>query len=399
MKSDRIKTLEKIIDFNRLINKTADFEELLNVILIETEKLFNVAGTSIFLENKQTKNLYFYVATGKKKEILKTVQMGKGEGICGHVYEVGETYVENHPEKSALFSKRVDEKSKFITKNILAVPLKINNDIIGVIELVNKLHGDFDKDDIEFLEAIATQVSITLERARLVKEKIKSERLATIGETVAGLSHYIKNILNGLRGGSYIINKQIKQIDSEKLKVGWKMVQKNIDKISELVMDMLQYSKDRKPQYQPTDINNLIKDVIELVEDKDRKKNIKFRKDLQDNLGKIEVDPKGIFRCLLNIVNNSIDALKDCENACIWLRTNKDDENWISIEIKDNGSGIKKELLEKLFTKFFSTKGSKGTGLGLPITKKIIDEHNGTLVCESKLHKGTKFTIRLPTVQ
>jgi len=395
MKSDRIEKLEKILELNKLLNHTNDFSELLNIILQETEKMFLAEGTSILLEDKETGELHFHICTGEKKEQLLSLRMDKGEGVCGYVFETGKSLVENNPEESKLFSHRVDKESSFITRNLLCVPLEIKGKTIGVIELVNKIEGNFTEGDVDFLTAIASQVSITLERARLVEEMIKSERLASIGETVAGLSHCIKNILNGLKGGAYILNKNLQKIDSPKMKIGFEMVQKNIEKISSLVLDMLEYSKERKPEYELTNINSIIDDVIELVAAKAEANNISIIKNFQKGLQEIEIDPKGIFRCILNLAGNSIDALTDTDNARLEFITKKENK-FVIIEIKDNGCGIKKELQKKLFTKFFSTKGSKGTGFGLPVTKKIINEHKGTIKCVSRENAGTTFSIKLP---
>ena len=395
MKSDRIEKLEKILELNKLLNHTNDFSELLNIILQETEKMFLVEGTSILLEDKETGELHFHICTGEKKEQLLSLRMDKGEGVCGYVFETGKSLVENNPEESKLFSHRVDKESSFITRNLLCVPLEIKGKTIGVIELVNKIEGNFTEGDVDFLTAIASQVSITLERARLVEEMIKSERLASIGETVAGLSHCIKNILNGLKGGAYILNKNLQKIDSPKMKIGFEMVQKNIEKISSLVLDMLEYSKERKPEYELSNINSIIDDVIELIAAKAEANNISIIKNFQKGLQEIEIDPKGIFRCILNLAGNSIDALTDTDNARLEFITKKENK-FVIIEIKDNGCGIKKELQKKLFTKFFSTKGSKGTGFGLPVTKKIINEHKGTIKCVSRENAGTTFSIKLP---
>jgi signal transduction histidine kinase len=392
----RTKKLEKIVNLNTLMNKTYDFNQLLNIILIETEKMFDVMGTAIFLEDEDTGMLYFYIATGEKKDVLKSIRMARGEGVCGHVFNTGLPLIENHPNKSKFFSDKVDKKSKFTTNNLLAVPLKIENKIVGVIELVNKKQSYFTRWDQEFLEVIASQVSITLERQKVMEEKIKAERLASMGETVAGLAHYIKNIVNGLSGGAFIINKEMKKIDNEKLSTGWEMVNKNIDKISDLTLSMLAYSKDRKPDYKLSSINHLIQDIVELVQGRAEKENIELIAQLDTEIEEFELDPKAIFDSLLNLVSNALDAVRDVEKPLVKITTRKESKNWVRIEIKDNGCGIAEEHLKKMFVKFFSTKGSKGTGLGLPVSKKVVTEHHGTIHAMSRVNKGTTFTVRLP---
>ncbi len=401
MEFTRLEKLEKIVKLNEAMNKVHEFDRLINKILTDTEKIFSVEGTAIFLEDEVTGTLFFYVATGEKKDILKTIKMKSDEGVCGYVFTNGVPLIENHPETSKFFSNKVDKKTSFKTKNILAVPLEVSIDEktkkrIGVLELVNKRDKDFTEDDLNFLEAIAFQVSLALERQRIIDERLRTERMAAMGETVSGLAHYIKNILNGLKGGAFIIDKNIHKIEDQSIKTGWKMVKKNIERVSDLTMDMLLYAKDRKPEYSQVNIHDLIEEVIELEYERAKKNNIEFVKDFSKDLDIVEIDPKGIHRSILNLVSNAIDALTNVENGIITLRTVKTNQDYFLIQIQDNGMGMPIELQKRLFTKFMSTKGSKGTGLGLKITKKIINEHGGNIYVTSKENEGTTFTIKIP---
>lgn len=395
MKLSRLEKLEKIVHLNTLMNQTHEFDKLLTIILRETESMFSVEGTAIFLEDEDTGLLYFYIVTGEKKEALTSIRMKKDEGVCGHVFVTGESMIENHPENSPYFCDKADKESDFHTRNILAEPLQIKNKTFGVIEVVNKIKGDFTEDDRAFLEVIASQVSVTLERARFVQEKIKQEKLASIGETVAGLAHYIKNILNGIKGGAYIIDKNIKGINAEKVKLGWDMVKNNVKRITELTLDMLRYTKEREPEYEEVDLHKLIEEVLALLKEKLQEKNICLKKKFSKEIKLVDIDPKGIHRCILNLISNSIDALEEEDSPQIILKTIKKDENFV-IKIKDNGCGIKEEIQKRLFTKFLSTKGSKGTGFGLPITKKIIEEHKGSIKVKSKVNVGSEFKLTIP---
>ncbi len=418
-----IEVLKRIVNLNTIMNKTHDFNMLLNIILVETERLFSVDGTAIFLEDEETGTLFFYIATGEKKDILKTIKMRKDEGVCGLVFTSGKSFIENHPEKSKFFSDKADKKTKFITRNILAVPLEIGEKRIGVIELVNKYecyddngnlikrqenndkefcknhnkkYVDFDKNDLNFLKSIATQVSLTLERQRIFDEKLKNERLASMGETVSGLAHYIKNILNGLKGGAFIVDKNIGKVDNQSIKTGWDMVKRNIDRVSKLTMDMLRYVKDREPEYEKVKIHDILDEVIELENTRAKNNSIQLIKDYSPEIDMVEIDPNGIHRCVLNLVSNAIDALNGMENPKIVIKTHKLNDQKFIIQVQDNGIGMPEEIQKRLFTKFMSTKGSKGTGLGLKITKKIIEEHGGNIYVSSKVNEGTTFTIKLP---
>ncbi|MBW2064045.1 MAG: PAS domain S-box protein [Deltaproteobacteria bacterium] len=237
---------------------------------------------------------------------------------------------------------------------------------------------------------------------RLQKEKEQAERMAAIGQTVAGLAHYIKNILNGLKGGAYVINSGMKKKDLDLVANGWRIVEKNIDQISHIVMDMLVYSKDRQPEYEMVDPNELVLDVIELMRDRAKAVGVVLIPDLMEGLGPVRMDRTAIHRCLLNLVSNAIDActmegIMSGEGRVI-VKTDKP-EGWaVRFQVQDNGVGMDEKVKQKLFTGFFSTKGSKGTGLGLPVTQKIVKEHKGELKFESERGKGTTFYLLLPEV-
>ena len=272
---------------------------------------------------------------------------------------------------------------------------------------------------------------------RLEKELIKSERLAAIGQTVAGLAHGVKNILNGLKGGLYIVNTALKNgaaglaaenkkidysmtsalpfqarslkriIDNneterqqKKLKTGWEMVERNIHKVSDLVLDLLSYSKEREPEYEKYNPNIIADEVCDLMESKAKEYDIDLIRDIDREMGKIYLDPKGIHSCLLNLVSNAIDAcIFDSDTQKLWyvkVRTRHENESGVAFEVIDNGCGMGEETQSKLFAEFFSTKGTRGTGLGLLVTQKIVNEHGGTMDVVSQLGKGTTFTIRLP---
>jgi signal transduction histidine kinase len=389
------KKFEKILPLLTLMNQTNDINSLLKSILTESEKIFSIEGTSILLEDSETGKLFFYFATGEKEKMLSSILMEPGEGVCGYVFQTGIPIIENDPVNSEIFSDKVDKRSNFHTRNLICVPLQIKDRIIGVLELVNKHQAKFNEDDLEMLKLVGTQISLALERARLVEEKIKIERLASIGETIAGLSHYIKNILTGLQGGSYIINKHLKEVSSQKLETGWHIVNNSIERISSLVLDMLYYYKERKPKYKKINMDEMVKELIELYRERAAKKNISLHYFKTCETPEVCLDPKGIHRCLVNLISNSLDAFEGRETGNIWLKLSIDDSEF-SISVSDDGKGMDHFTQKKLFTKFFSTKGSSGSGLGLPITKKIIDEHNGKIEVNSQLEKGTEFNIRLP---
>jgi two-component system NtrC family sensor kinase len=234
----------------------------------------------------------------------------------------------------------------------------------------------------------------------LEKELLKSERLAAVGQTVAGLAHGIKNILNGLKGGSYLVDIGIKKDDSEKLIKGWDMIKRNIGRTSNLVMDLLSYSKERQPEFEACLPNEIADDVCTLLQDKARENNVNLVRDFDGSIAEVLMDPNSVHEVLLNLMSNAVDGClfdeDTSKNFRVDLKTALETDNVIRFEISDNGLGMDEEVVRKLFTSFFSTKGHRGTGLGLMVTRKLIEEHNGSIEVNSRPGKGTTITVRMP---
>jgi len=239
---------------------------------------------------------------------------------------------------------------------------------------------------------------------RLVQEKtrqlVQSEKLAAVGETVAGLSHAIKNIAGGLKGGIFVLEKGIQLDNKTYLMNGWEVVQRNVDKISKLTMDMLNYAKERELQCRIFHPNSLLEDIFSLMESRSKELGMDLKIELDETLEDICFDPDALHTCLLNLVANAMDACMAIESSDrtgeVVLQSKKIDGWGVEYQIVDNGCGMDKETANKIFQRFFSTKGTRGTGLGLMISKKIIDDHKGEIRVESEEGKGSRFIIRLP---
>jgi signal transduction histidine kinase len=206
--------------------------------------------------------------------------------------------------------------------------------------------------------------------------------------------------LHGLKGGSYLVDLGIKKNDTKKLKSGWDMIKRNIGRTSELVLDLLTYCKEREPELEDCSPNGIANDVCELMLQKARENQVDIVKDFDPSIGMVSMDPRTLHSALLNLMTNAIDAcLFDKETDKSWqvvLKTIREDEKSLRFDVADNGAGMSEEVKEKLFTSFFSTKGHRGTGLGLMVTRKLVEEQGGQISVTSKPDIGTTFTIRLP---
>ena len=232
---------------------------------------------------------------------------------------------------------------------------------------------------------------------RLEDEKLDAERLGAVGQTVAGLAHTIKNMLMGLEGGMYMANLGLQQGNSELILEGWEILQRNFEKTTTLVKDFLSFAKGRLPVLKLVDPNKLTRDIIDLYKDTARNQGVDLILEPGEGIKSAFLDPSGMETCLTNLISNGIDAaiMREEGGGRVTLKT-YEENGQIIFESIDNGSGMDSEIKEKVFTTFFTTKGGKGTGLGLLTTRKIIQEHGGTIEVESCPGEGSIFRIRLP---
>jgi len=239
---------------------------------------------------------------------------------------------------------------------------------------------------------------------QLVQDKsqklVEAERLAAVGQTVAGLSHAIKNITGGLKGGAFVLEKGIELSDQKYLLQGWEMIKGNVDKITNLSLDLLNYAKATDLNLEICDPRQPAQEVIDLMRPRAQALGIDLVSDFSQNLNSCQFDADLIGRCLLNLVTNAIDACRfdgpDTADKMVTVRAKKTRGWGVEYQVLDNGCGMSTATKQKIFKHFFSTKGSEGTGIGLMITKKIIDEHNGVIKVESHEGAGSRFFIKLP---
>ena len=259
--------------------------------------------------------------------------------------------------------------------------------------------GRFSQDQLTLMVAIGHQAGLAIENTAFYNDKIQAERLAAVGQTIATLSHHIKNILQGVRGGSSLIDLGLKESDEAIVRRGWSIVEKNQSKIYNLVMDMLSYSKDREPALEPTDLNETIEDVIDLMRARAEEFQVRLDWTPAPQMPQIWIDPDGVHRAVLNILTNAIDAAEGAQDpkVAVSIAWTPDAPN-LRIQIQDNGPGLEESEIPRIFQVFSSTKGSRGTGLGLPVSQKIIREHGGKISVRSKPGQGAAFIIDLPII-
>jgi len=300
----------------------------------------------------------------------------------------------------------------FDMEEFATAPLIAKNRVVGIVVADNKFSNfPLQPDRIKLLSLFASQAGLAIENAetyRKLEDKVaqldrayqqlqeahekllRSERLATVGKMAAHIAHEIRNPLTAIGGFARAILREPQDI--ENVKLGGKIISREVNRLEKILANVLDFTKISQPFKQQHDINAIIEEVIQLNKPVIHERNISCNIQLYSSLPPAWVDEEQIKQALVNILVNSIHSIH--HQGKISVSTDLVDEQ-VLIEISDNGAGMTKETLENMFNPFFTTK-SGGTGLGMAVTQRIIEEHGGEIQVESEKGKGTTFRIFIP---
>ncbi len=245
---------------------------------------------------------------------------------------------------------------------------------------------------------MALSIQNLSEIKKLQNEKLEAERLAVVGQTVAGLAHGIKNLITALEGGMYMLNTGLSKSNLDRVGKGLDMLTRNIDRIGLHVKTFLGFSRGREIKAALSNPVDISQEVVNMYAARAQKLGIALRHASNNAIAPAPIDYESMLECLTNLVGNAIDAciVSDDDNELHVDVEAYEKDGVVIYEVADNGCGMDYAVKQKVFTNFFTTKGLGGTGLGLLMTKKIIQEHGGVIEYESEPGQGTVFRIRLP---
>ena len=397
--------LELIYRTTLAVSHTLDIDRLLQRLMDLIFEWVEADRGCVMLLDPQNGGLEPRVRRGRSGERpLERITISKT--ILDYVMERNEGVLTS----DALQDERWDSAASIAQAEIheaICVPMQGRYEVVGVIyidtttppnEAITRQGPRFKEDHLKLLVAIAHQAALAVEETHFYSALLQAERLAAVGQTVATLSHHIKNILQGISGGSYMIELGLAEQNPDVIRQGWKIVEKNQQKISRLVLDMLTFSKDREPDLGPADLNQVVGDVVELMQARAGELETDLLYHPVSQMPTLVFDAEGIHRAVLNVVTNALDAVASTEESGrVEVATAYDaDARQVRITVLDDGPGIPADQLDDLFRPFISTKRSRGTGLGLPVSQKIVSEHGGQIsVCPGP-EGGSLFTIELP---
>jgi signal transduction histidine kinase len=305
--------------------------------------------------------------------------------------------ITGHGDMDTAISALQNQASDFVTKpirdDVLMVSLQRAEKRVRMSEQL--------KTYTENLEREMEACKLDLMQAQA--ELIKTERRASIGETVSALAHCVKNILTGLGGGMYMVHVGMVREKAGVLEEGWAMFQRNMERVSDLVLDLLRYSREARPERRMCRPNRIAAEALEVFKKKAEEHHILLNAVLDPSLKTAYLDPDGIHKVLSNLLANAVDAcVYDTDAHKAWevtirtkLEIGDDADETILFAVTDNGCGMTDEVKAQVFHRFFTTKPGQGIGLDLLLAQKIVHEHEGEITVESKVGQGTTCSVRL----
>lgn len=385
------------------VSHTLDIDELLGRVL---QLVFEWVGADrgcVMLLDPETRQLK--TKARRDRKVGDTTSMAISRTILDYVLDRSEGVLTSDAQDDDRFSSGNSVLRSGI-REAICVPMQGRYGTVGVIyvdtmvpltESIETGQRRFSDEHLKLMIAIGHQAALAVEDTTYYSAMVQSERLAGVGQTIATLSHHIKNILQGIRGGSYLVEMGLENEDVAVLRKGWDIVTRNQNKISSLVMDMLSFSKEREPDPVASDLVSLVTDIVETVQQRADEAGTTIRWSPPDDLPWLVFDPDGISRAVLNVVSNALDAVENRTDPQVEIRVFADRAaKLVRIVVSDNGQGMDAETLATVFDLFVSTKGSRGTGLGLTVSRKILREHGGDIRATSVPGEGSTFTLEFP---
>ena len=403
---DRYDYRETLGKFSRAMVSILDLRSLSQRIIETITQTMGVEKASLFLLNEEKGGYELYESKNIKMNSFP-VPLSKGDPLPHYLQKIGEVIIREELIKGAHLPElnQVIEQMSSIEAEV-SIPLSSRGHLVGIMNLSHKFDRDFySQEDIDLLSTLANQTAIAVENAKLYEDLKRSksyirraDRLASLGTLTAGLAHEIRNPLTAIKTLTQLLPERLE--DEEFRNEFLHIASGEVDRISSLVNELLEFARPSDPKFQLEEINPILDGMILLISTESKKKKIEIVKGYLQDLPPVSIDREQMKQVFLNILLNAIEATP--VNGRVTVKTRSflkpGGDPYLQVEIADNGSGIPGEFLEDIFNPFFTTK-PKGSGLGLSISNQIIQDHAGYIHVESEVNRGSSFFINLPLTQ
>ena len=391
--------LDVFFKISQTISRTPDLDELLKKILQVIFEWTHADRACIILNEDSDYRVVSSI--DKDGDLTERINISRtilnlAENSLEAVVVSGDTGDQNLRQAKSLLSSGINE--------LVCVPIAYHGQLQGFIyidTIVVQSSLVFREEHVKLLAAVGQQVAVAIENHLHYSKVMETRQSAAVGEAMIGLSHHIKNILQGIQGGAHIIDSELAdKAETEEtvlIKKGWEIVKRNQDKISELVLDMISFGDVQDLDLRRVDLNTVIEKLVRRLRVETEEKAIVFDWTPNPSVEPAIVDRKSFTRVIENVARNAIDACRKKGKGNISIRLEQvSSPSELRVVIQDNGCGIAQTNLPNIFSLFESTKGGRSTGIGLTVAQKLIRELHGEISVVSTEGVGSKFTITLP---
>ena len=383
--------LKMIIKAAELVNSTIKIDEVLKNIVEVATDLTNAERGTLYLVDREKAELWSLIAMGSER---KEIRVKLGEGLSGFVAKTGEILNIKDARRDPRWRSDFDKSSGFVTKNVLTFPIKNNKEeIIGVLQLLNSRNGEFSSLDEELLNAMSIHAALALQNAEMVEKLLQGERIQSLGKMANFLIQDIKKPI--LVSKRYVEHLKTKTLPPDSAQIV-EMLNEQLSQVADLVQTTSSYSEGKTIlRTLNVSLNNTLADYASRINAYVESRNCQIIAEYDKDIT-VKLDVKEFYQCYMHIIKNACDAMPDGGN--IYISTKRDDkEKRVKLFFRDNGLGIAESLKEKIFEPFFTQGKKEGAGLGLSITRKVVEAHNGKIDVQSALGEGATFIITLPS--
>ena len=376
-----------------IVGSMHNLDQLLAMVM---DLLLGISGAevgSIMLYEDGVLNTH--ISYGLDDDVAKLIRTTEGKPVVEAAAELGELTVIEDFSADPRLEKR--EIPNVLINSYLSIPLKDQNGVVGIVNIVNLPKGSFTKELTDSLLTVGSLAASSIRNAKLYLELkqtqdqlIQSAKLASLGEMAAGIAHEVRNPLTSIRGYADLIYKSLPEDD--KIKDYSKVVVDEVKRLNNIVKNILDFARKVEPEVESTNLNDLVEGLIVLVEKDSSYNMVEIKLDLDPDLPAVMADSTQVKQVFLNLTQNAIQAMPDGGELVI---ASKRIPGQVEISFIDKGLGMPPEQIAKIFDPFFTTK-DEGTGLGLSVSYRIIENHRGGIEVTSEVGAGTTFKVRLP---
>lgn len=386
--SDRLQNYQRLIEISRDLASTLDLDILLNRIVHAGADLTGAQAASILLYDHANQQLYFQSASNLEKPMLQGLLVPM-DSLAGWIVRNRQPVIIPDVSKDERHFGQIGKSVNFETRSLLGVPLMTKDKVIGVLESVNKIQGEFVDDDLDILSALGAQAAVAIENTRLFQQS----------DLISEFIHELRTPLASLNTAAYLLMRPEFSIEQRSRTI--KTIYQETNRLSEMssaFLDLARLESGRVQfQHQNFDLCPLLEESASVLRAKITEKGQSLEIVCGKKLPKVYADRNKIKQVIINLLSNATKYTP--QNGKLTLQAFRKNDH-VAIAVVDTGLGIPPDGLEHLFEKFYRVPGSEkmaqGTGLGLSICKKIVDGHGGRIEVDSAVGKGSTFTVYLP---